>query len=110
MRQSPFFGREQTNYGGNKQTLSMIRDLMRTMLTFAMLFVALALAKGARADDHREHNKNYILRRQQIYPSLGVPTSRLIIGRREIDIYRNGMMFEGDHLVGIKPRNQKKTH
>jgi hypothetical protein len=33
---------------------------------------------------------------------LGVPTSRLIIGRREIDIYRNGMMFERDHVVRVK--------
>jgi len=70
---------------------------------------ALAILCTAQAEP-RERNKNYILRRQQVYPGLGVPTSRLIIGRREIDIYRNGMMFEGDHLVGIKPRNEGKTH
>jgi hypothetical protein len=32
-----------------------------------------------------------------------VPTSRLIIGRREIDIYPNGLMFEKNSVVGIKP-------
>jgi hypothetical protein len=26
-----------------------------------------------------------------------------IIGKREIDIYPNGLMFERDHVVGIKP-------
>jgi hypothetical protein len=34
----------------------------------------------------------------------GVPTSRLIIGRREIDVYRNGLMFERDHVVGVRSR------
>jgi hypothetical protein len=34
----------------------------------------------------------------------GVPTSRLIIGKRQIDIYPNGMMFERDNLVGIRGR------
>jgi len=27
----------------------------------------------------------------------GVPTTRRIIGKREIDIYRNGLMFERDN-------------
>jgi hypothetical protein len=34
----------------------------------------------------------------------GTPTSRLIIGKREIDIYPNGMMFEKDNLVGVRTR------
>jgi hypothetical protein len=34
-------------------------------------------------------------------PVLGLPTSRLIYGKREIDIYGNGLMFEKDHVVGI---------
>ena len=52
----------------------------------------------------RSMQRNYILRRQQAYQVQGVPTQRLIIGKREIDIYRNGLMFEGDHVVGIKIR------
>jgi hypothetical protein len=33
-----------------------------------------------------------------------VPTSRLIIGKREIDVYRNGLMFEKDNVVGVSKR------
>jgi hypothetical protein len=33
-----------------------------------------------------------------------VPTIRRINGKREIDVYRNGLMFEGDHVVGVRPR------
>ena len=46
-----------------------------------------ALGVTARADDRRhcsptrEKNKNYILPRQQVYIGIGVPTSRLIIGK-----------------------------
>jgi hypothetical protein len=75
-----------------------------------VVLALVALSVTARADDRRhcsparEKNKNYILRRQEAYQVQGVPTSRLIIGKREIDIYPNGMMFEGDHLVGIKSR------
>ena len=51
-----------------------------------------------------ERNRNYILRRQQVFIGLGTPTSRLISGKREIDIYRNGMRFEHDHVVGVSRR------
>ena len=34
----------------------------------------------------------------------GVPTLRRIIGKREIDIYRNGLTFEGDNVVGVSRR------
>jgi hypothetical protein len=55
------------------------------------------------ADEHKHRrNHNYILERQEAYQVQGVPTSRLIIGRREIDVYPNGMMFEKNNLVGIK--------
>jgi hypothetical protein len=70
--------------------------------------IALLVASSiltARADDEhrrRERNHNYILERQEAYQVEGVPTSRLIIGRREIDIYRNGEMFEKNNLVGIR--------
>jgi hypothetical protein len=49
-----------------------------------------------------ERNRNHILRRQQVIPGLGTPTTRLIYGKREIDIYRNGLMFERDHVVGVR--------
>jgi hypothetical protein len=31
----------------------------------------------------------------RIEPSLGA-------GKREIDVYRNGLMFERDHVVGVR--------
>jgi hypothetical protein len=52
----------------------------------------------------REESHNYILERQESYQVQGVPTDRLIIGKREIDVYSNGQMFEGDHMVGIQSR------
>jgi hypothetical protein len=75
---------------------------MRIRLTIAIIF---AVTSGAYAGDHRRTEpRNYILRRQQAYQVQGVPTSRLIIGKRQIDVYRNGLMFEGDHVVGVRAR------
>jgi hypothetical protein len=34
----------------------------------------------------------------------GVPTIRRIIGKSEIDVYRNGLMFERDNVVGVTKR------
>jgi hypothetical protein len=70
--------------------------------TLRLIVLALiAIATTAQADDRRQHqrNKNYILRRQEAYQVQGVPTDRLIIGKREIDIYRDGKAFEGDNRV-----------
>jgi len=77
---------------------------MKTAKTKLLLVLALiAIAATAHADDRRrERSKNYIIRRQQAYQVQGVPTSRLIIGKREIDIYRNGLMFEKDNVVGLR--------
>ena len=78
---------------------------MKTLISISML---VAIALTAQADDRcqresRHHPEpNYLIRRQEAYQVQGVPTSRLIIGKREIDIYPNGMMFEGDKLVGVK--------
>jgi hypothetical protein len=76
---------------------------MKKLLILAVLAV---LALSARADDHRRAEKrdhhNYIIERQESYQVQGVPTSRIIVGKREIDIYPNGLMFEGNHVVGVK--------
>jgi hypothetical protein len=69
--------------------------------------MACASITGAHADDRRRERRepqhNYIIERQQAYQVQGVPTQRLIIGRREIDIYRNGVMFERNNVVGVRP-------
>ena len=55
-----------------------------------------------RHDEHESHN--YIIERQTSGQVEGVPTSRRIIGKREIDIYSNGLMFEGNNVVGVEPK------
>jgi hypothetical protein len=85
---------------------------MRLLAAILKAELVLAIFAGqpvAEVGDRKRHrckreSRNYIIRRQEAYQVEGVPTERLIIGRREIDIYHNGMMFEGDHLVGVKPR------
>jgi hypothetical protein len=74
---------------------------MRTVAIAMMMLMVVGLAQ---AEPRHHSSRNYILRRQEAGQVRGTPTSRLIIGRREIDIYRNGLMFEGDNLVGIKPK------
>ena len=77
--------------------------MKKTIMTTVLALIAIATT--AQADDRRhERSKNYILRRQEAYQVQGVPTSRLIIGKREIDVYPNGMMFEKDNLVGVRSK------
>jgi hypothetical protein len=75
----------------------------------AILLILLSAAALSRADDHRRERcerrhelHNYIIERQQIGAVQGVPTSRIINGKREIDIYPNGLMFEKNNVVGVK--------
>jgi hypothetical protein len=90
----------------SKVELAFMRLLLAVLKTALLILVIAAPAAQAgeqrKRHHHRSDYRNYILRRQEAYQVQGVPTSRLIIGRREIDVYRNGMMFEGDNLVGVK--------
>ena len=73
------------------------------MKTFAIGFIiGILLAAVASGEPRNRSSRNYILRRQEAGLVRGTPTSRLIIGKREIDIYRNGLMFERDHVVGVR--------
>ena len=85
-----------------KIELAFMRLLVAVLKT-ALLIVATVATAQAEPRQHK-HNGNYILRRQEAGLVSGVPTTRRIIGKREIDIYRNGLMFERDHVVGIRPR------
>jgi len=76
---------------------------MRIIATAVLLLLTLGMLAQAEPR-HSQRNRNYILRRQEAGQVQGTPTSRLIIGKREIDVYPNGLMFEGDHVVGVKPR------
>ena len=78
---------------------------MRTLTTAALLLLlTFGMAQAEPRQRHSERNRNYILRRQEAGLVSGTPTIRRIIGKREIDIYRNGLMFEGDNVVGVAKR------
>ena len=85
----------------NRIALAHVRLLLAILRTAVVLLLCVATA---RADDRRDY-RNYILRRQQAYQVQGVPTSRLIIGKREIDGYRqrdgSRIWFEKDNVVGV---------
>ena len=76
---------------------------MRIIATAVLILLTLELMQ-AEPRQSKKRNRNYILRRQEAGLVSGVPTIRRIIGKREIDIYRNGLMFEGDHVVGVTKR------
>lgn len=82
--------------------LAYIRLLIAILAKTALL-VLLAVPAFA-GDNTRQRNRNYIIRRQQAYSVQGVPTKRIYTGGRKIDIYPNGLMFERDHVVGVRPR------
>ena len=42
--------------------------------------------------------------RQQAGLVSGLPTTRRFSGKREIDVYRDGLMFEKDNVVGVTKR------
>jgi hypothetical protein len=82
---------------------------MKNSITILLLvFIAAWGSAQAEPRDRRaqrcEHH-NYIIERQQIGAVQGPPTSRLIIGRRQIDGYRlpNGgrIWFERNNVVGV---------
>ena len=76
--------------------------LLLAVLRTALVIVATVATAQAEPRQSTERNRNYILRRQQVIPGLGTPTTRRIYGKREIDVYRNGLMFERDQVVGVK--------
>jgi hypothetical protein len=77
---------------------------MRTLTTALLLLLTLGMSQAEPRQRHSDRNRNYILRRQEAGLVSGTPTIRRIIGKREIDIYRNGLMFEGDNVVGVTKR------
>ena len=74
------------------------------IITIALL-IALTFVELTQAEPRKRHeSKNYIIRRQQAGSVSGVPILRRIRGSREIDIYRDGSMFEKDNFVGFNKR------
>jgi hypothetical protein len=74
--------------------------LIASIVLLAMTGTLLAEPRQQRRT--RRHNEpNWIIERQRAYQVQGVPTSRLIIGKRQIDIYPSGVMFEKGNVVGV---------
>jgi hypothetical protein len=66
---------------------------MRLITIALLILVTLGIAQ-AEPRQSKDRNHNYILRCQEAGLVSGVPTLRRIIGKREIDVYPNGLMFE----------------
>jgi hypothetical protein len=79
-----------------------MKPLLQLILAAAM--IATACGEPRERNHNQRESHNYIIERQQAGLVQGPPTSRIIIGRREIDVYRNGMIFEKNNLVGIRGR------
>lgn len=85
------------------RALSVIRRLAKAG-GLALLAGLLALS-SAEAGDRPRKSKNYALRRTEAGQVQGQPLIRRYSGGRTIDVYKNGLMFEGDNVVGIaRPR------
>jgi hypothetical protein len=74
-----------------------------TIAVLILLTLEMAQAEPREKREKREHH-NYILERQSAGQVSGVPTMRRVIGKREIDIYRDGSMFEKNNFVGYDKR------
>jgi hypothetical protein len=73
----------------NSKAMRLLLVVLKTALIVATVATAQAEPRQS-----KERSHNYILRRQEAGLVQGVPTMRRIIGKREIDIYPNGLMFE----------------
>ncbi len=71
------------------------------------LIVLAMVIQMAQADDRREHgvrkveHHDWIIERQTSGQVEGTPSVRRIVGKREIDVYSNGLMFEKGNVVGV---------
>lgn len=70
------------------------------------LLLAVALVPAASAGDRPRKSKNYALRRTEAGQVQGQPLIRRYSGGRTIDVYSNGLMFEGDNVVGVERRGK----
>lgn len=71
------------------------------------LIVLAMVIQMAQADDRREHgvrkveHHDWVIERQTAGQVEGTPAIRRIVGKREIDVYSNGLMFEKGNVVGV---------
>jgi hypothetical protein len=81
--------------------------MKKTITITLLLFLTFELTQAEPRQRHerkRHDSHNWIIERQQIGAVSGVPTTRRIRGSREIDVYRDGSMFEKNNFVGYDKR------
>jgi hypothetical protein len=74
----------------------------KLIIAGALLLAALSGARAGDKEKHeqkREHEPNYILRRQEAGLVRGTPIRSFYVGHRRIDYYRDGSAFEKDVRV-----------
>ena len=80
---------------------------MRIIAIAVLTLLTLELTQAEprkRHESKRHESHNYIIERQQAGQVSGVPILRRIRGSREIDIYRDGSMYEKNNFVGYDKR------
>jgi hypothetical protein len=77
--------------------------IIATAVLIVVTLVELTQAEPRNKREKREHH-NHIIERQQAGQVSGVPILRRIRGSREIDIYRDGSMYEKNNFVGYDKR------
>jgi hypothetical protein len=90
--------RENNRSNMKKTTMRIIATAVLILMTFELV-----QAEPRKKREKREHH-NYIIERQQAGQVSGVPILRRIRGSREIDIYRDGSMYEKNNFVGYDKR------
>jgi len=82
----------------------------KVMMAILIIIVILLGVRCALADDRDRRERdtrthNWILERQSAYMVEGPPTDRILVGKREIDGYRQRdgtrVWYERDHVVGV---------
>jgi len=79
---------------------------MKTKTIGSALLAGLLALSTASADDHKRKSKNYALRRTEAGQVQGQPLIRRYTGGRTLDVYPNGLIFEGDNVVGVERRGK----
>ena len=81
---------------------------MKLLTTALLILLTLRMVQAEPREKHEKCEKheshNYIIERQEAGLVQGVPTMRRIIGKREIDIYPDGSMYEKNNFVGYDKR------
>lgn len=88
----------------NPNAATLAKRAARTAIL--ALLLALAAVSSASAGDRPRKSKNYALRRTEAGQVQGQPLIRRYTGGRTIDVYKNGLMFEGDNVVGVERRGK----